>query len=84
MRAFDLEGNAIEIDADDLLSRALQHETDHVLGKVFIDYFNPATLDNALVKLREFESRHRQAQTAGEIPSDEDIKRQLDEYREGD
>lgn len=82
LRAFDLQGNPIEVDAEDLLSRALQHETDHVLGKVFIDYFNPATLDNAMAKLREFESRHRQAQAAGEYLSDDEIKKQLDAYRE--
>lgn len=84
VRAFDLEGNAVEVDAEDLLGRALQHETDHVLGKVFIDYFDRATLEEASVKLREFESLHRQAQTAGEYPSDDEIKKQLDAYREGD
>ena len=84
LRAFDLEGNPIEVDAEDLFSRALQHETDHVLGKVFIDHFDPKTLESAATKLREFESRYRQAQAAGESPLDEEIKKQLDEYREGD
>ena len=38
VRAFDLDGNPIELDAEDLFSRAIQHETDHLSGKLFIDY----------------------------------------------
>src|SRR5262249_60772542 len=30
VRAYDLKGEPIEVDADDLLSRAIQHETDHL------------------------------------------------------
>src|SRR6185312_2842259 len=30
VRAFDLSGNEVTVDGDDLLGRALQHETDHV------------------------------------------------------
>ena len=42
VRAYDLEGNLVEHDADDLFSRAVQHETDHLDGKLFIDYLEPA------------------------------------------
>src|SRR5260370_15429682 len=37
-RAFDLDGNLVEYDAHELYSRAVQHEIDHVQGKLFIDY----------------------------------------------
>ena len=37
VRGFDAEGEAIEVEADGLLARALQHEIDHLDGVLFID-----------------------------------------------
>jgi len=37
VRGFDPEGQAIEVEADGLLARALQHEIDHLDGILFID-----------------------------------------------
>lgn len=37
MRAQDLEGAWFEITAGDLLGRCLQHELDHLVGKLFLD-----------------------------------------------
>ena len=37
IRAFDAEGEAIEVETDGLLARALQHEIDHLDGILFID-----------------------------------------------
>ncbi|HEU5118912.1 MAG TPA: peptide deformylase [Isosphaeraceae bacterium] len=77
VKAFDLSGNEVELDAEDLLSRAIQHETDHVHGKLFIDYFQPQTRANLEPKIKEIEMQFRQAQAAGDYPSDEEIGRQL-------
>ncbi len=82
VRAYDLEGNLVEHDADELFSRAVQHETDHLDGKLFIDYLEPLVLRSAEEKLREFEQTYRQAQRRGEIPSDEDLVRRLDAMTE--
>ena len=79
VRAFDLLGNPIEIDAEDLLSRALQHETDHLSGKLFIDYLPPAGRNAVAEKIRGVELGFRQAQAAGEYPADAEIIRRLDE-----
>ena len=43
-QAYDLEGNLVEYEADELFSRAVQHETDHLDGKLIIDYFEPLVL----------------------------------------
>jgi peptide deformylase len=40
MRALDRAGKAYEIEAGDLLARAIQHEIDHLHGKLFIDYLS--------------------------------------------
>ncbi len=37
IRGFDAEGEAIEVEAEGLLARALQHEIDHLDGILFID-----------------------------------------------
>lgn len=37
VRGFDVEGEAIEVTAEGLLARALQHEMDHLDGVLFID-----------------------------------------------
>jgi peptide deformylase len=40
VRALDREGNPIELEATDLLARCIQHEVDHLDGKLFIDYLS--------------------------------------------
>jgi peptide deformylase len=37
---FDIDGKPVEISADGLLSRCLQHEIDHTEGKLIIDRFS--------------------------------------------
>jgi peptide deformylase len=38
LRATDLEGQEYELEANELLARCIQHEIDHLHGKLFIDY----------------------------------------------
>ncbi|WP_138413777.1 peptide deformylase [Sinomonas gamaensis] len=37
VRGFDLQGNPVEIEAQGMLARAFQHETDHLDGVLFVD-----------------------------------------------
>ncbi len=41
VRALDRSGETRELDAEGLLSIAVQHEMDHLLGKVFVEYLSP-------------------------------------------
>ena len=41
IRALDRDGNPFELEADDLLAICIQHEMDHLVGKLFIDYLSP-------------------------------------------
>jgi peptide deformylase len=50
MRALDLDGSAFEIEAAELLGRCLQHEIDHLHGKLFIDYLSVLKRRSALAK----------------------------------
>ena len=78
VRAFDLQGKEIDLEATDLLGRAIQHETDHLSGKLFIDYLGPLSKVPAGVKVAEFEKQFRRDQAQGVIPSDADIMKALD------
>jgi peptide deformylase len=50
VRALDRDGQGMEIDATELLSRCLQHEIDHLHGKLFIDYLGTFKRRSALAK----------------------------------
>jgi len=41
VRAFDAEGTPFEIEADGLLAVCIQHEMDHLVGKMFVEYLSP-------------------------------------------
>jgi peptide deformylase len=40
LRALNKDGEAIEMDADGLLAVCIQHEIDHLDGKLFVDYLS--------------------------------------------
>lgn len=79
VQAYNLAGEPIELDIDDLFGRAVQHETDHLDGRLFVDLLDPDVRANLAPKIREFEQQFRQAQAAGETPPDEELARRLDE-----
>jgi peptide deformylase len=41
VQALDRDGRSREIDADGILAVCIQHEMDHLLGKVFVEYLSP-------------------------------------------
>jgi peptide deformylase len=54
-----LDGTKIEFDAAGLLARALQHETDHLNGVLFIDRMNAATKASLAGKLKRLQKETR-------------------------
>jgi len=51
VRAFDREGQSFELTTDGLLAVCVQHEIDHLDGKLFIDYLSPLKREMARKKL---------------------------------
>ena len=51
VRALDRDGKPFEIEADGLLAVCIQHEMDHLAGKVFVDYLSPLKRDMVRKKL---------------------------------
>ena len=52
-RGFDLYGEPVTIEGTELLARALQHETDHLDGVLFVDRLDPAHRKLAMKEIRE-------------------------------
>jgi peptide deformylase len=50
VRAIGQDGERFEVDATELLARCLQHEIDHLHGKLFIDYLGAFKRRSALSK----------------------------------
>ena len=54
-RGMSMYGEPLEIEGSDLLARALQHETDHLDGILFIDRLTPELRKEAMRAIRESE-----------------------------
>ncbi len=55
VRALDVQGAAYELDADGLLAVCVQHEMDHLKGKVFVEYLSPLKRNRIKTKLQKEE-----------------------------
>jgi peptide deformylase len=58
--AMDASGQSRRIEADDILSVCIQHEMDHLLGKVFVEYLSPLKrnrIKTKMLKLQREETR---------------------------
>ena len=62
-RAQNIFGKRIEFEADGLLARVIQHETDHLNGILFIDRITPEQMKKIEKQLRQLESKYGSGQT---------------------
>jgi peptide deformylase len=51
VRALDQEGQSRELEAEGLLAVCIQHEMDHLLGKVFVEYLSPLKRNRIRTKM---------------------------------
>jgi peptide deformylase len=77
VEAFDLDGQGFELSIDDLASRAIQHETDHLDGMLFTDRLSESTQREVAPTIADFESQFRRQQELGVIPADAEIEAEL-------
>jgi peptide deformylase len=55
IRAIDGKGVSREIEADGLLAVCIQHEMDHLMGKVFVEYLSPLKRTRVKAKMAKAE-----------------------------
>lgn len=82
INAYNLSGEEVIYEVDDLFARAVQHETDHLDGVLFIDRLAPTAKLAIGDKLRELELDFASRREVGEIPSDDEIARRLIELEQ--
>ena len=51
VRALDRDGHAFEFDAEGLLAVCVQHEVDHLLGRVFVEYLSSLKRDRIRTRM---------------------------------
>ena len=60
VKALDRDGKEYTFDADDLLAICVQHELDHLEGKLFVDYLSPLKrkrIQDKLAKIKRFNEK---------------------------
>ncbi len=59
VRALDRDGKSFELNADGLLAVCIQHEMDHLQGKVFVDYLSGLKRNRIKTKLLKQAREHK-------------------------
>ncbi len=60
VQALNQQGESFQINADGLLAVCIQHEMDHLLGKLFVDYLSTLKRKRIQTKLEKEHKRQRQ------------------------
>jgi peptide deformylase len=53
VRALNQQGESFELECDDLLAVCIQHEMDHLIGKVFVEYLSPLKQTRIKTKMKK-------------------------------
>ncbi|HEV2970979.1 MAG TPA: peptide deformylase [Pirellulales bacterium] len=77
--AFNLQGQTVHLELDGLFARVVQHETDHIDGKLFIDRLSTTGELEVREALRRFEEDFAARREHGDIPGDAEIAARLAE-----
>ncbi len=64
VRALDADGKPREFDADGLLAVCVQHEMDHLMGKVFVEYLSPLKRNRIKTRLMKEERELKKERVA--------------------
>lgn len=76
--AWSLDGEPVHLDLDGMLARVVQHEFDHLDGKLFTDRLPEAAAIEARRSLDTFREVFLGRQSRGEVPGDDVLVARLD------
>ena len=80
VQAYDLQGNEINATVNGMLAKAIQHETDHLDGVLFVDRIGESSKAAIAGELDDFELIFENERSTGNILDDEAIFERLKEY----
>jgi len=81
--AWSLNGKPMHFDIDGLLARVVQHEFDHLEGRLFTDRLPDAAAIEARRSIESFTDVFRGKQSRGELPSNESLIARLIQLEAG-
>ena len=79
LNAYDLSGNEFQGEVDGYFARIVQHETDHLDGRLFIDRLSDAALADLRDGIEELEMKFSGQRSRGTMPDDAAIAARLAE-----
>lgn len=82
VQAYNLKGELVDWKVDDMLSRVIQHEFDHLNGVLFIDRMPEMAKLDLRDELDEFETDFESRRAVGEFGSDEQLIKSLSEIEQ--
>ncbi len=59
VEALDADGKTHMVEAHEMLAVCIQHEMDHLMGKVFVEYLSPLKRNRIKTKLRKLQREER-------------------------
>ena len=68
LTGYDLDGNEVSVEADELLARLLQHELDHLDGILMLEHLDDEQRNEAKRAMRELALRGPSDRAAGSAP----------------
>ena len=80
IQAYDLDGNEIDTTVGGMLAKAIQHESDHLDGVLFVDRISESSKVAIAGELDDFELIFENERSTGNIPDDDAIFARLKEY----
>ncbi|MCG6157425.1 peptide deformylase [Rubinisphaera margarita] len=83
VEAYNLKGELMSYDLNDLAARAVQHENDHIDGILFIDRMTEVERAKVAAVVDDFEAQFRDAQGKDKIPSDDELTKTLKQLAAG-
>ena len=82
VNAYNLKGEELQARLDGMLSRVVQHETDHLDGVVFPDRMSATARAQVQPILEEFELNFQSRRRTGEIPADDALLARLKQWEQ--
>ncbi|HEY0778244.1 MAG TPA: peptide deformylase [Gemmatirosa sp.] len=79
VRGTGRDGEPIEIEATELFARCLQHEIDHLHGRLFLDYLSPFKRRSALAKWEREKTKYPALRRALTLPAKDLAEQHNDE-----
>ena len=80
VQAYDMDGKEIDTTVNGMLAKAIQHETDHLDGVLFVDRISESSKAAIAGELDDFELIFENERSTGNIPDDEAIFARLEEF----